>query len=250
MSRASRTFRIIGTVIKLLLTAGIAFVCGLLIWRIFISQALPDSMEPLAVNDALYEAYEEKGKELTLLTQGQGSITRADRNRGYFSVKNTVLIPDANQVQFVFRYNRSTVEALQKDYSLPTLPDGTEHLYDLSLLVAIDLTPEDKTDNDKSNAESVKLVRVHPTALTSAEKSLYHYRRAVFDLGEAELELGELMDSGLLLAIYADVYYVGDTDYTKTPYGTLCLYDYAGKIKRIKLTSADRDALAAYQKQN
>ena len=250
MSRVSRVFRHIGTAIKLILTAGVAFVCGLLLWRVFIAQAPPEEMDRLAVNDALYEAYEEKGKELALYTQGQGTITRADRNRGYFSVTESVFVPDANQIQILFRYNKSTVKALKEDYSLPTLPDGGERLYDVSLLVSVDLTPENKEDNDKAESGSVKLIRVHPTEELVGAKSLYHYRRMTFDLGTAELELRELLDSGLVLAIYADVYYVGDLDYNELPYGTLCLYDYGRPLKDVKLSGEDKDALKAYKKED
>lgn len=248
MSRVSRVFRHIGTAIKLILTAGIAFVCGLLIWRIFIAQAPPKELDHLYVDDALYEAYEQKGKDLALYTQGQGTITRADRNRGYFSVTQSVMIPDANQIQILFRYNQSTVEALQRDKDLPETPNGGDHLYDVSLVLSIDLTPENKEDNDKAEPGSVQLVRVHPNRELVGAKSLYHYRRLVFDIGSADLDLQSLLDSGLVLAIYADVYYVGDLDYTAQPYGTLCLYDYGRPLKDVKLSGDDKDALKAYQK--
>ena len=246
MSRASRAIKKTGRIIKWLAAALIAFVCGFLFWRI-ISSGDPASMKLLSVNEHTYEAYMENGEELTLFTQEQNSITRAENNYGYFSVTNHVLIPEANQIQLVFRYNNSTIRALVEDYALAQTPSRDEELYDVTLLLAIDLTPEDTSDNAGNDKSSVRFVRVHASSAPKAEQStLYNYRRFVFDVGESGEDLAALMDSGLLLAVYTDIYYVGDCDYEKTPYGTLCLYDYQSKNVTVKLTSEDRRALKEF----
>ena len=77
-------------------------------------------------------------------------------------------------------------------------------------------------------------------------RRLYNYRRFVFDLDESGEDLQTLLDSRLLLAVYADVYYNEDIRYDENPYGALCLYDFKTKTEVVKLTKNDRRALDAY----
>lgn len=246
MSRASRTIKKTGRIIKWLFWALIAFICGLLFWRI-ISSGDPTSVKRLSVNERTYAAYMEYGEDLTLFKQEQNSITRAENNYGYFSVTNYVFLPEANQIQLVFRYNNSTIRALVEDYGLSETPSRDAELYDVTLLLAIDKTPDDDTDNSGNDEDSVEFVRVHAAADPTVEQtSLYNYRRFVFDVEEG-YDLAELLDSELLLAVYADVYYVEDCDYESTPYGTLCLYDYQSKNLPVKLTADDLRALKEFE---
>ena len=73
-----------------------------------------------------------------------------------------------------------------------------------------------------------------------------HYRRLVFDLDEGEVSLEELMESGLLLAVYADFYYKEDIQYDEKPYGALCLYDYLSETLLEHPERGDRQALKKY----
>ena len=247
MSRASRAIKKTGRILKWTFAALIAFVCGFLLWRI-LSAGDPDSIKRLTVNERIHVAYTDSGEDLAMFTQEQNSITRADNNAGYFAVTNHVFIPKANQVQLVFRYNNSTIRALKEDYQLEQTPSRDDELYDVTLVLAIDLTPNDTSDNAGNDPKSVRFVRVHATDAPTADKStLYNYRRFVFDVGESGEDLSALLDSGLLLAVYADVYYVEDCDYDSTsPYGTLCLYDYLSQNVPVKLTSDDKRALAQF----
>ena len=248
MSRASRAIKKTGRILKWTFAALIAFICGFLLWRI-LSAADPASMKGLSVNESIHEAYEEGGEELTMFTQEQNSITRAENNYGYFSITNHVFIPEANQVQLVFRYNNSTIRALKEDYALEQTPSRDDTLYDVTLLLAIDLTPENTSDNAGNDPNSVRFVRVHATGEPEADKAtLYNYRRFVFDVGESGEDLATLLDSGLLLAVYADIYYVGDCHYENPPYGTLCLYDYLSENLPVKLTAEDKRALEGFGK--
>ena len=245
MSRARRILKLSGCLIKLLFSLVIATVCAALLWRVF-SSGDPKSMKQLDINENLYNAYVENGEDLYMFKQEQNSITRAENNYGYFSVTNCRFIPDANQAQIVFRYNNSTIRSLAKDYSLPNVPDRAEELYDVTLLLAIDLTPENTEDNATNDPESVRFVRVHASSHTRDTKLMYNYYRLVFDIGEYGEDIKELLDSKLLLAVYADVYYINDLDYEKTPYGTLCLYDYISENKPQELESADKRALEEF----
>jgi hypothetical protein len=205
-------------------------------------------MKTLSVNARTYEAYANDG-ELYMFRQEQNSITRGEKNSGYFSVTNGVFIPESNQAQIVFRYNNSTIRALASDYSLPTVPDRAEELYDVTLLLAIDLTPENTEDNATNAPESVRFVRVHPSSYTRDTKLMYNYYRFIFDIGDSGEDINALLEDGLLLAVYADVYYVNDLDYEKTPYGTLCLYDYLSDNIEVKLSGRDERALKDFGKQ-
>ncbi len=246
MSRASRVLKRTGRIVKIVFALMIACVIGLLIWRLAEART-PRDMTVLSVNEDLYRAYEKNGGELTVLSQEQNTITRAPSNYGYFSVTEDVLIPDANQIQLVFRYNNSTIRSLATDYNLPDVPARDAELYDVTVLLAIDLTPDDPSDNSGNDPASVRFVRVHAIAEPTVKLTqLYNYRRFVFDVGESGEDLGSLMESGLLLAVYADVYYNQDIDYNKDPYGALCLYDFKTETETVGLTRQDRKALEAF----
>ena len=243
MSRAARTFRIAGKLVKFAFVLLIIFVNLLLIWRLF-SVDTPSSMKALSPNEALVSAYERNGGEVELVCQEQRSITSAENNYGYFSVTRAAFIPSANQVQIVFRYNNSTLRHTQEDFSLESVPSRDEETYDVSLLLMVDKTPDDESDNFDNSPEAVESYRIHPAYFKTEQTTLYNYRLFVFDLGE--LDLAELFDNGTLLSVFADAYYVGAIDYKDTPYGTLCLYDYITDIKTEKLSGADKKAIESF----
>ena len=246
MSRASRALKRTWRAVKLIIGLAIAIVIGFLLWRLFQDRD-PRDMTVLTPNEAICAAYEENGGKLELLEQDQNTITRSERNYGYFSVTQDYLIPEANQIQLLFRYNNSTIRALAKDYGLSETPSRDAELYDVTVLLAIDLTPDDLSDNAGNDPQSVRFVRVHAQdAPTTDQTTLYNYRRFVFDVGSSGEDLAALIDSGLLLAVYADVYYTGDVDYDKDPYGVLCLYDYKTETEVVKLTRRDRKALESF----
>ena len=249
MSRLSRGARITGRVIKGLFFTVIFSVIALLLWRIF-SSGDPKSMKALTPNEALAAAYEKEGQDLYMFRQEQRSITSGEDNYGYFSVTDCVFIPEANQVQIVVRYNNSTLRALTEDYDLEEVPSREEELFDVSLTFATDLTPENENDNlwtdEGDRSDSVAMTRVHPTSVTKDRKQMYNYRRFVFDLGTAELSLSELTESGILLAVFADVYYNEDIRYEDEPYGALCLYTYLDETLTVPLEKVDRRALDGY----
>ena len=247
MSRASRCFRITGKLIKAAALSAVFGVIIVLLWRIF-SSGVPYDMKALTPNDDLAKAYSEYGKDLYIFSQDQKNITTAERNKGYFSIIDYKIIPEANQIQLVFRYNNSTIRKLAEDYSLATVPSVDDLLFDVSICLQTDLTPNDNTDNAGNIEGAVDYIRVKPQEelTTHGQKTLYNYYRYVFDLGDAGVSLSELLDSGELLAVYADIYYNGDVDYEKTPYGTLCLYDYVSQRQVYRLSGRDCKAIEKF----
>ena len=223
--------RVFWRVVKWSISLLLCIICGILLWRVF-SSGDPKEVKYLMGNDALYEAYEEKGKDLVLQYQMQDTITLAEYNRGYFSITQYVFIPDARQVQLVFRYNNSTIEHLARDYGLGAIPDKSEELFDLTLVTTKDLTPDNQGDNE--NTENLAMERYYPTAAIRTETSLYTYYRFVFDNVEVTPDM---------LYVFADIYYKGDLDYEERAYGTLCLYDDASLWVDYKLSRTERKML-------
>ncbi len=224
---------------------------GILLWRMF-SSGDPASMKTLDANPTLMEAYEKalaEDRTLDMFTQEQPTnITTAEKNYSYFSARNVVFIRDAKQIQVTFRYNNSTIRHLVEDYDLAETPARKDELYDVTLWVVYDLTPDVKEDNEIEH-ENVKKVRVHATASeTRADtKSLYNYRKLVFD----GVDFSD--PDAPILAIYMDVYYNEDIDYEADPYGTLPLYqkvyEEEGVNKPYELTKQDKKAIDNYKEE-
>ncbi len=211
------------------------------LWRVF-SSGDPKDLVRLTPNDALHAAFlaaEERGEELIVYTQKQEDYITGvpDKNYGYFGVTDAKFIPEANQVQLLFRYNNSTIRHLKEDYSLPALPDRDEDLYDVTLYIIYDLTPDNPDDNSVEYPNAIKAVRYHATSSTQGKKNLYNYRKLVFE----GVDLSTPM-----LVVYADFYYVGDLDYGKEAYGTLPLYFHNLDWNDYELSKADRKALEHY----
>ena len=246
MSRVSRSFKLAGRLIKLVFSLCIAFICVFLLWRIFGSTD-PDSMKTLSVNDRLYKAYMEADGDLEVFDQGHLTITTAQDSRGYFSVTKTAIIPEANQIQIVLRYNNSTIRHLEEDFGLDVTPDRNDDLFDVSLFFSVDLTPENKEDNAVTSVQGTRTFRCASKLVESDSKGLYNYRKFVFDIDSVGEDLAELLNTDTLLAVYADVYYVEEMDLDKEAYGTLCLYDYITKKETVKLTRSDRAQIEAWK---
>ena len=209
-------------------SVGLLLVFGTIIffiWRAFFSTAIPAEVKFLSPTPALRDAYKAalaEGKELTVFYQESqyDTTTVRDKNYSYFSAKEARFIQEANQVQLLFRYNNATIRHLVEDYNLAEIPDRSAELYDVTLYVAYDLTPDDLTDNAGNNPESVKFVRYHASSSTPATTLLYNYHRLTFD------GLDMTVTDNPVLAVYVDVYYLGDVNYEDEPYGTICIYDY------------------------
>ena len=226
--------KIVGNVIKALLYSIVALIVIFFVWRIWFSTNIPDNVEQLVVTDSLVEAYNKSGGELYGFDQDQYTITRAKENYGYFSIEDYVIIPEARQVQIIFRYNNSTIENIAKKYNLGEITDRTQELFEVTLVKTEDMTPDVSTDNyDES-----KLIktRYHASEVIEAHTLLYNYYRIVFENVDIDEDT---------FGLFADIYYVGAiNNYEQAADGTLCLYDYqmmrddyefeSSDLKRIK----------------
>ena len=234
--RAPKGLRILGWILRTLGTLVVFGVVAVIVWRLA-SSGDPAAVKSLIPNEPLAAAYAQYGDDLILRRQNQISITRAERNAGYFSVTRCVFIPQANQVQLVFRYNNSTLRHLKEDYDLDAIPPKSGVYFDVSLVKTTDLTPETKDDN--LDPATLRAERILPSCEPKrAETGLYTYFRYTFD----GVTVDDLTDG-----IYADIFYLDDLDYSREAYGTLCLYAYDSEWIPVKLTAADKKALGTYR---
>ena len=195
-------------------------------------------MDTVIPNALLVDAYNEKGEDLNIYNQEQAKYTRGEDNYGYFAITQSIIIDDIDQIQFVFRYNNSTLKYTKEDYGLDKIPSRDEEVYDVTLTVMYDLTPENNADNDGKTPEAVKYERFYPSDMLAAKKTLYNYRKFVFD--------GIVIDESVL-AVYADFYYVGNVDYNEKPYGSLLIYYYEEQNIDYALTRNDIKAIKAWE---
>ena len=224
MSRAARVIRLIGKVTKFLLVLLVFGVTAFLLWRAFVSTKLPENVADIYIDEKLEAAIEADGGLDGAFRQEQRTITSTERNYGYFSVEKAVFLPSVNELQIVTRYNNSTLRATQNDYSLEAVPSRESDLYDVTLVIVIDKTPENKDDNLTGEGNSTEEIRLFGKKMESAAAHMYNYRSYSFDFGEYKLK--NMLSDGTLIAVFADFYYVDDIDYGREAYGTLCLYDY------------------------
>ena len=237
--RKSYYFWIAGKVLYGLLALGIFVMVAYLLWRIYFSDNIPKELKGVSANAVLAESYEQYGEEMHVLTQEQGTITRNENNYGYFAVPQFVYIPEADQMQVLFRYNNSTLEATARDFGLAEQPPKGEIVYDVSLLQIKDLTPEDLSDN-KDGSDTLGEHRIHPTSHTVQTTALYTFILYTFD---------NVTVTDDTLVIYFDIYFGGAVDYEATAYGTLRLYHNESDWLEVELKKSDKKALQAYKEQ-
>ena len=237
--RKSYRLWILGKLLRALLAAVLLTVLILLFWRVFLSGRIPRDMRTLSPTPALTAAYRENGGDLGLFTQGQATITKvADYNYGYFGVPRFVIAEKAREVQVVFRYNNSTLRHIEEDLGLEApLPRG-ERVFDVTLLVVSDLTPETAEDNT-DGSENLAETRVFATDCRVETTALYTYFYYVFD--------GVDTSDAATLVVDLDVFYPaadGTVDYTARALGTLRLYHHQSERVPVKLTAREKRALA------
>ena len=240
MPNKKYSWRIVGFIFKAMLTLLIVGIVGLLAWRIIDRSIIPSEIKTITPNLKLAQAYEENDGKLTLYYQEQGEYTREDKNYGYFANAGTVFIKEANQLQFILSYNNSTLEHTKEDYKLPIEPARDELVYDVTVTIMYDLTPDNDADNDGETEEAVRYERFTPTTTPIMnQKTLYNYRKYIFD---------NIVIDESVIAVYLDIYYMGDINYDEDTYGSLLLYHYTEENIEYKLTNADKKAIEGYGK--
>lgn len=236
MKATSRAPRILRRVIKTIFVLFVFAINAILLWRVFFSANIPADIKAVTPTQELLAVYGAQGNDTVLQYQEQATVTKGEKDYGYFGAPKVVFIPEAKQVQLVFRYNNSTLEHLAEDYALSDVPDKALTHFEVTLVKTTDLTPG--TAEDNNDPTKLARTRYHATeAHTERETTLlYTYYRYVFD--------GVTVDTDTV-GVFADVYYLEDVNYDNDAYGRLCLYDQALPWLNYPLSSADKKALGA-----
>ena len=210
-------------------------VLGVLFWRMCSTSNDPKSVSALMVNDRLAGIYSVQGDSMELYYQNLDQFTRGDENYGYFAATQSLIIPDAEQIQIVFRYNISTLRYLAEDYpdDFADAPDRNADLFDVTLVKVIDLTPD--TPEDNGDEEFLRFERYFPSDSVKDQTSRHNYERFLFEDISCE-------DA---LEVYVNIYYKGDLDYEDSAYGIIRIYTSDESEPRCKyfLTKEDKKAL-------
>ena len=245
MSRVWVAIKRFGRVLGFLCGIVVLAVCAFMLWRVF-STGTPKTIDTVSKNDRLSAVYAEKGEDMVIFKQNQDIITRADYNSGYFAIPDYAFFPESNQLQLVFRYNNSTLKALKKDKGLSEVPDRNGDYFDVSLVLYLDLTPENLEDNEDPDSPNVKKIRCLGHVDAKDKTTLYNFYRYTFYFDECDepVDISKLMADGSIIAIHAQFYYLEELDYSSAPYGALLLYNPADKNLDVPLSSADKKALS------
>lgn len=242
--------RIIGWALRLLVGVMILSVLGVLLWRIM-SSGDPASMTALQPNERLYSTYLQEGEQLQILHQQHDIIIREGPSKGYFAVTQSEFIPAADQLQITFRYNNSTLKYVAADYEKPAPLERGKDWFDVTVTVAYDLTPDNASDNDVNDPESVRFERYQPTSCQKDTKNLYNYERLTFDglqIVQGYREDGTPIMRADVLAVYVDIYFNEDVNYDAQALGSLLIYVWGNERKVLTDTigSKDQQALIAF----
>ena len=232
---STRNLRIAKNIFKAIFFIILIFVCTVLGFRMCSMNNMPDGISEMLVDDALYDAYKKQDGKLEMFTQNYDIFTRADYNYSYFAVPEAVFIPEAEQLQIIFRYNDSTIQHLATDYSLPELPSKESELFKVSIVKIVDLTPDDTSDNkDMSKFESQ---RFFPSEVVYERTSRHTYARMIFN--------GISADDAY--EILADIHYVEALDYEQASYGAVLVYHCEKTRLEVKPDKALLEKLESYK---
>lgn len=237
----AKFFKIIGKLLKFSFYAVIIGINAILFWRMFTSGD-PKLMETLMVNDRTAAAYAEAGEALEVRYQKQELLDE----EGLFAQSNLRYIPAIDQLQVTARYNNSTLKAAAETFALAEVPAREADVFDVTLVKVIAVTEEEQAqaDRDALSADVIgegadetveaprKEVRYYPSACLPDEKTVYNYRRFIFD----EVDLSDAS------ACYLEFYYNGAVDYDAEPYSEILVW-YRGDDRAYELTKADHKAL-------
>ena len=215
-------------------------VLGVLFWRMCSTSNDPSSISNLIPTKKLANVYSVQKDELEAYYQKLDKFTRGDDNYGYFAVTQSVIIPDAENIQIVLRYNNSTLEYISEDFPelFPTVPDRDADLFDITLVKVIDLTPDDLEDNEKE--ENLKYERYSPTTSVAEKTSIHNYRRYVFENISCE-------DA---IEVYVNIYFKETVNYDDPAFGIIQIYDSENFRHPYTLTSNDKKVLNDFLTKN
>lgn len=172
------------------------FIYGFFMLRLCTMDA-PEDMQKILWNDVNRAAYAADPAGFEAFDQEPDSFINPE---GTFWVSDIVHLPDAKQLQVTVKFNNSTRDHLKaRLIDQKIVDDG----------YAVPEEPFDYTLIDNNGT------RYHPSAVTTATKQNYNFRRFIF----------ENVDMSAITDLYIDMYYLGGIDYAAAPYGSLKVWD-------------------------
>ncbi len=243
----AKVFKLIGKLFKFAFYAIIIGINGILFFRLFTMDD-PKIMETLMVNDRTAAAYAEAGEDIAITYQKQTALD----DEGLFAQSNLRYIDAVDQLQVTARYNNSTLEKAATAFELYEIPDRDEDVFDITLVKVKAVSAEEQAEDDRAALgenivgvaettaaaeEEIKLQsrvgeRYHPVDVLEAQKTVYNYRRLIFD----DVDLSDAS------ACYLQFYYKGAVNYDLAPYSEVLVW-MRGSDRVYELTRADRKAL-------
>lgn len=160
---------VVGLVIKILIALVCLSVVAFLVFRLFVFNYYPDSIENIYFNDKLAAYYEQTGGNIDAKTQSL-KAEYDDEDEGNFFCDNLIVIKGIDQLQISVRYNTSLMESIAQEYKVTLDPDKFEH-FEYSLVINPFLP-----DNKKEFWPTGEMTYSHPDSML-----MYRYEKLVFD---------------------------------------------------------------------
>lgn len=115
MDRTDKILKIAGRVIKIVITTLIFVFIAAFLFRIWTNDYYPKEMKRIHFTDSLAESYKENADTFTAYKQ-KVRVSYDDKEEGNFFASNTIVVPSADALQTVVRYNDSVFGKLAEKY--------------------------------------------------------------------------------------------------------------------------------------
>ena len=267
MTKSEIAFRYVKVAFKCLGIGIILFVYVVLFVRMCSVDGVPDGFDDLKVTNELINIYNSEGGKEKFIYQSINKFNANEDSYGFFSVNKYVIIDGADQVQMIFKFNKSTLKSVAETYGLDEIDREARDTFQLSLVVknAIGEIVPPETDesgfdvvsvdyNDERNeGKTYTLERIFPTNAEYLVEGRYNYIKLTFN--NVDFDLAHT------LAIFLDINYKDDIRYEqlnpdynpneqdpsvkmyKDSYGRICIYNYTSPNRVYKFTKNDKAAL-------
>lgn len=195
MSKETSVYKFIPKLLKAICYLLIFGVIAFLVLRIFMAEYYPESMKRLYPSEELIAAFE-KDSALEMRRQ-KLRVSYDDPKYSLFMASNQFYCPETGEFQITLRYNTSTLDEIQQDFSLSEVPAPDPALFDFSLV-----------DNNGN--------RVPLTCVRTDAWFMYQYMKLVTS------DVDFSADPGW---IRIEIYYIGQVNYEKDAYSRIPVYE-------------------------
>ena len=213
MKETPSASKIVSWVLKGICLLVIFGVIAIILVRIMMADYYPRSMKKLYPSRELIAAYEQN-PALQMRRQDL-RVSYDDPNFSLFMASNQFYCPQTGEFQITLRYNESTLEEMQKDFALETVPAPDPSLFDFTLV-----------DNNGH--------RTPLSCVWTESKFMYQYMKLVTS------DVDFTLDPGW---IRIEIYYKDAVDYAEVPYSCIPVYEKEMVSRDTVYTLAEEDLL-------